>query len=65
MKVYIVKRFYKYTTRVVIQNKKGNELYKGRTFNIPMSLLNKEIYDIEPIIEEDNKSIIKIIIKED
>jgi hypothetical protein len=49
----------------VIQNKKGNELYKGRTFNIPMSLLNKEIYDIEPIIEEDNKSIIKIIIKED
>lgn len=65
MKLYIVKRFNKYTAKVVVQNKEKQTLYEGRVFNIPMRFLNKDILDIEPMLDENNKEVIKIIIKED
>lgn len=65
MKLYIIKRFYKHSSKILIKNKDDKTLYEGRIFNIPIALLNCDILDIEPMIDENNKALIKIIIKED
>ena len=65
MKLYIVKKFYKKTSKVFVKNKNDKTLYEGGIFNIPIVLLNCDVLDIEPMIDENNKSLFKIIIKED
>lgn len=64
MKLYILKRFYKHTSKVFVKNKNDKTLYDGGILNIPIVLLNYDILDIEPMIDENNKPLIKIIIKE-
>lgn len=65
MKLSTVKRFYKHTSKVFVKNKNDKTLYEGGIFNIPIALLNCDVLDIEPMIDENNKSLFKIIIKED
>ena len=65
MKLYIVKKFYKHTLKVFVKNKNDKTLYEGGILNIPIALLNCDILDIEPMIDENNKPLIKIIIKEE
>ena len=65
MKLSTAKRFYKHTSKVFVKNKNDKTLYEGGIFNIPIALLNCDVLDIEPMIDENNKALIKIIIKED